>query len=232
MTDFELRERVRSSTYYHLARLFELPGPFLREERVLEALHTALEAVNPAAAEHTAALSGALEREGIERVRREHMKLFVGPEQLLAPPYGSVYLDQQRELMGPSTMAVAKLYAEAGLRQADDLKDAPDHVRVELDVMHLVIERTLDAVHAGEWERAERLVRVQASLLQNHLSRWVTPFSKMIRTGAGTDFYRHAADLLEAVVKQEFIEDAAAMIDEFNALKAVAAQDATGSPPG
>ena len=227
MTDFDLRERVRSSTYYHLARLFEPPGPFLLDERVLEALEAALAAVNPAAAEHASALAEALEREGLERVRREHMKLFVGPEQLLAPPYGSVYVDQQRELMGPSTMAVVKLYGEAGLRQADDLKDAPDHVRVELDVMHLVIERTLDGVREGDWERAERLVRVQAAILQNHLSRWVTPFAKVIRTGSTTDFHRHLANLLEAVIKQEFLEDAAAMIDEFQALKAAATTSTT-----
>jgi putative dimethyl sulfoxide reductase chaperone len=222
VTDFDLRERVRSSTYYHLARLFEPPGAFLEDERVLEALHVALEAVNPAAAEHAAALRLALADEGLERVRRDHMRLFVGPEKLLAPPYGSVYLDGKHELFGPSTKAVERLYAEAGLRTADTLKDAPDHVRVELDVMHMVVERTLDAMHEGDWMRAESLVRVQAALLQHHLSRWVTPFATVIRTGAGTAFYRRVAELLEAVVKQEFLEDAAAMIDEFNALKAEA----------
>lgn len=233
MTDFDLRERLRSSTYYHLARLFEPPGVFLAEERVLEALHIALEAANPSAAEHAAALRLALSDEGLERVRREHMKLFVGPEQLLAPPYGSVYLDAKRELIGPSTLAAERLYAQAGLRKADELKDAPDHVRVELDVMHLVIERTLDAVHAGDWERAETLVRVQAALLQDHLSRWVTPFATLIRTAAATAYHRALADLLEAVIKQEFHEDAGAMIDEFNALRAraptVASALASGS---
>ena len=231
MTDFDLRERVRSSIYYHLARLFEPPGAFLVDERVLEALQTALTAVNPSAAEHAAALVASLESEGLERVRREHMKLFVGPEQLLAPPYGSVYLDQQRELMGPSTMEVVRLYGQAGLRQAEGLKDAPDHIRVELDVMHLVIERTLDALHAADWERAERLVRVQAALLQHHLSRWVTPFAAVIRSGAASAYHRHLADLLEAVIKQEFLEDAAAMIDEFNALEREATGTGSVSPP-
>lgn len=231
MTDFDLRERVRSSTYYHLARLFEPPAAFLHDERVLEALQAALAAVNPKAAESAAGLVTALETEGLERVRREHMRLFVGPEQLLAPPYGSVYLDQQRELMGPSTMEVVRLYGQAGLQQAEGLKDAPDHIRVELDVMHLVIERTLDAVHAADWERAERLVRVQAALLQHHLSRWVTPFAKMIRTGAAGAYHRHLADLLEAVIKQEFLEDAVAMIDEFNALQGEATATEAASPP-
>jgi putative dimethyl sulfoxide reductase chaperone len=220
--DFDIRERVRSATYYHLARLFEPPAVFLHDERVLEALRVALEAVNPSAAEHAAAAAQALEREGVERIRREHMRLFVGPQQLLAPPYGSIYLDGQRELLGPSTQAVINLYGRAGLRPAGELKDAPDHVRVELDVMHLLIDRTLDACRGGDWARAERLVRAQAELLQHHLSRWVTPFATLIRTGAATDFYRHVADGLEAVIKQEFLEDAPAMIEEFNALKAQA----------
>ncbi len=47
MTDFELRERVRSATYYHLARLFEPPDAFLETEAVFERLIAALDPVNP-----------------------------------------------------------------------------------------------------------------------------------------------------------------------------------------
>lgn len=222
MTDFELRERVRSSTYYHLARLFELPDTFLVEEQVFGRLATALEAVNPAAAGHAAELARAWDEEGRERVRRDHLKLFVGPEQLLAPPYGSIYLDGQREVLGPSTMDAARLYREAGLQKAEDLKDAPDHVRVELDFMHTAIERTLSAIDAGDFAWAERLVEIQVTFLQQHLSRWVVPFGKVIRTGAATAYHRHLADLLEAVVKQEYLEDAPAMLEEFRALRAEA----------
>ena len=223
MTDFELRERVRSASYYHLARLFEPPDAFLVTEDVFGRLSAALEPVHPEAAGHANALAEAWATEGRDQVRRDHMKLFVGPTQLLAPPYGSVYLDGQRALFGPSTSDLVQLLAAAGLQKAETLKDAPDHVRVELDAMHVVIKRTLEAVAAEEWPRAQQLILVQATLLQNHLSRWVTPFAKLVRTGAGTTYHRHVADLLEAFVRQEFTEDAPAMVDEFHALRPAAA---------
>ena len=219
MTDFDLREQVRGAGYYHLARLFELPDAFLVEEQVLDKLHAALAAVNEEAAEHAAQVARSFDDEGLERVRRDHIKLFVGPEQLLAPPYGSVYLDAQHEIMGPSTLDAARLYQAAGMLKAPSLKEPPDHVRVELDFMHRTIERTLEAVHAEAWDEAEGLIEVQIAFLQNHLSRWVTPFAKVLRTGAATGFYRHAAGALEAFVRQEYVEDAAAMLAEFRALR-------------
>ena len=219
MTDFDLREQVRSATYFHLARLFELPAGFLAEEQVLDKLQAALAAVNEEAAGHAAGLVQAFGDEGLERVRRDHVKLFVGPEQLLAPPYGSVYLDGQREILGPSTMDAARLYRLAGMHKAPDLKEPPDHVRVELDFMHRLIDRTLDAVRAADWTEADRLVEVQVAFLQHHLARWVTPFAKVLRTGASTAFYRHAAGALEAFVRQEYVEDAPAMLNELRELR-------------
>jgi len=219
--DFVLRENVRHSTYYYLARLFDLPDSFLADEHIPEKLHQVLEAVNSEAAEHAAKLAPALAEEGVEKIRREHMKLFVGPQQLLAPPYGSVYLEPNtREIMGESTQDAERLYAEAGLQKDEELKDAPDHVRVELDFMHVLIARTVEACEAGDWQKAEKYVNIQLMFLQNHLSRWVTPFAKVIRTGAATRFYKATALVLESFIKQEFLEDGAAMLEEFNTLRA------------
>lgn len=222
MTDFEIRERVRSATYRFLARLFEPPDATLEAEGVLERGRELLVAVNPTASDHAASLRSALETEGVEPIRRDHIALFVGPTELGAPPYGSVYLDGQRSIMGPSTIDLERLLALAGLKKAEALKDAPDHVRIELDAMHVIIERTLDAIAADDRTRAQDLIRVQAALLQNHLSRWVTPFAKALREAAATDYHRHLADLLESFVRQEFTEDAPAMIDEFHVLRPTA----------
>lgn len=220
MKDFVLRENVRHSTYYYLARLFDLPDAFLEEEQIPSKLHQVLEAVNAEAAEHAARLAPALAEEGVEKIRRDHMKLFFGPGQLLAPPYGSVYLEPRREIMGESTQDAERLYAEAGLQKDEELKDAPDHIRVELDFMHVLIARTVAACEAENWQEAEKYVNIQLMFLQNHLSRWVTPFAKVIRTGAATQFYNTTASVLESFIKQEFLEDGAAMLEEFTTLRA------------
>lgn len=222
MTDFELRERVRSSTYQQLATLFRPPDETLNHEQVLEKLCTLLDAAAPEAAEHARALAPAWQEEGAAAIRRDHMALFVGPAALGAPPYGSVYLESSGEVMGESTRDVERLYAAAGLQKASGLKDAPDHVRIELDVMHVVIDKTVGAVGDGSWEAAQRLVEVQAALLQNHLSRWVTPFTTRIRKHAATEFHRRLAATLEAFVRQEYLEDAPAMVDEFHEQRVLA----------
>jgi len=218
--DFVLRENVRHSTYYYLARLFDLPDAFLEDEQIPAKLYQVLEAVNTEAAEHAARLAPALAEEGAEKIRRDHMKLFFGPGQLLAPPYGSVYLEHKHEIMGESTQDAERLYAEAGLQKDEKLKDAPDHIRVELDFMHVLIARTVEACEAQKWQEAEKYVNIQLMFLQNHLSRWVTPFAKVIRTGAATQFYNATALVLESFIKQEFLEDGAAMLEEFNTLRA------------
>lgn len=222
MTDFELRERVRSAVYDHLARLFELPDAFLVEERVHARLRDLLVEVNPEAAAAAERLLEAWSREGLDAVRRDHIALFVGPARLLAPPYGSVYLDGQREILGPSTLDVVRLYGEAGLQKAESLKDAPDHVRVELDFLHVAIDRTLAAMAGGDGDGAEKLVALQATFLQHHLGRWARPFAEVLRTGATTDYHRAVADVLEAVIRQEYVEDVPAMVEEFRAHRAAA----------
>lgn len=222
MTDFELRERVRSSTYHQLATLFRAPDETLDAEQVLDTLSTLLDAAAPEAAEHARALAPAWRQEGAAAIRRDHMALFVGPTALGAPPYGSVYLESSGEVLNESTRDVERLYAAAGLQKATGLADAPDHVRIELDAMHVVIDKTVGAVGDGSWEAAQRLIEVQAALLQNHLARWVTPFTTRVRKHAATEFHRRLAATLEAFVRQEFLEDAPAMVDEFHEQRALA----------
>ncbi len=51
----------------------------------------------------------------MEPLKVEFSKLFVGPYKLFAAPYGSVYLDDERKVMGDSTLDVKNRYREAGL---------------------------------------------------------------------------------------------------------------------
>ncbi len=52
----------------------------------------------------------------IEALRIDYSRLFIGPYRLLAPPYGSVYLENTRRVMGISTLDVRNKYADEGLR--------------------------------------------------------------------------------------------------------------------
>ncbi|MHC4451504.1 MAG: TorD/DmsD family molecular chaperone, partial [Planctomycetota bacterium] len=65
-----------------------------------------------------------------------YAKLFLGPFEVLAPPYASHYLERDGGILGPVSLAVADAYAEAGVGPGTGPRDAPDHIAHELELMY------------------------------------------------------------------------------------------------
>ncbi|MEW5722151.1 MAG: molecular chaperone TorD family protein [Thermodesulfobacteriota bacterium] len=161
----------------------------------LEALEGALETLGPAAAAAAAALCREFEsRDGkMHSLAQDHAALFVGPYQVIAPPYGSVYLEGGRQVMGVSTLAVAALYSEAGLDLAPGLAEPPDHISAELEFLAHWGERALVALAYGDEEAAAACFRRQAGFFHGHLGAWAPEFTSRVENGAATGFYRELA---------------------------------------
>lgn len=150
-----------------------------------------------AAAEAAARMGTALMQDSSEDLCVEHARLFVGPFELVAPPYGSVHLEKARRVMGDSTMEVQRMYQEAGL--ALDVKEAPDHIALELEFMHYL--SLLEANAAGEdTARVHEVAQKQAEFFHHFLSPWVPDFCQAIRKGTDNAFYMALADCLESFV--------------------------------
>jgi len=117
----------------------------------------------------------------------DYARLFLGPFKLLAPPYGSVYLEDGRG-MGNSTLAARDVYKQEGLDLV--LKDAPDHISVELEFMCYLACNEAEAREDSDLKEAARLHTRQASFLRAHLGRWIQEFARNIERNAQTEFYR------------------------------------------
>ena len=140
----------------------------------------------------------------LEPLKVEFSKLFVGPFKLLASPYGSVYLDDERKVMGDSTLDVKNRYCESGLDMATNFKDAPDHIAVELEFMHYLIFRELEAFTNSDIERAIGFIQKQKSFLEDHLMVWVPEFTISIIENAENLFYPNLARATETFLKENF----------------------------
>jgi TorA maturation chaperone TorD len=70
----------------------------------------------------------------------------------------------------------------------------PDHVAVELEFLYLLIYRENEARRDGNRIALATVIRQRRRFLDEHLGRWITPFSDAIRAGAQSSFYRHLAD--------------------------------------
>jgi len=132
----------------------------------------------------------------------EFARLFVGPYELLAPPFGSVYLEDEKRIMGDSTLDVVKRYATVGLKIDDAFKNPPDHVAAELEFMHVLITEELKSLSSGDAERTIECLEQQLDFLECHLGQWIDAFAGLIVQEAQLDYYRYLV-----IATQQFIRE-------------------------
>ena len=140
----------------------------------------------------------------LEPLKVDFSKLFVGPYHLFAAPYGSVYLDGERKIMGNSTLDVKNRYREAGLDTAKNFKDAPDHITAELEFMYYLIFKEIEAFSNADIETAIAFIQKQKFFLEGHLMAWVPEFANSIIEYAENPFYLNLAKATEAFLKENY----------------------------
>ena len=137
----------------------------------------------------------------LEELRVDYARLFVGPFEVLAPPYGSVYLEDEDRVMTQSTEDVMEEYLREGLDV--DMKEPADHVAAELEFLYVLVARELEAVSDGDFERAATALRKQKRFLDYHLGAWIEEFTDAVETNAKTEFYRDLAQQTRTFVTEE-----------------------------
>jgi len=218
LENFLVREKVRATTYQLLAQCYKLPET-LKEDNTVNSLHELLSLVTEDAASYTKLMNEELAKySNLDEVKFDFLALFVGPKTLLAPPYGSVYMEDQRQIMGVSTHDAMRIYNAVGLKKSVDFKEPPDHIRVELEFMCTLIQQTIEACEKSEWAEAEKKIELQLEFLSKHLAGWVKPFTNNIISNAKTEFYKNLAKTTESFIRQEYLEDSIAMKEEFKEL--------------
>ncbi len=123
-----------------------------------------------------------------EFLQIEYAKLFVGPFDLLAPPYGSIYLDGQRRLMGESTIKVLEAYRDAGLTLSNEFKQPPDHIITELEFMYYLIAKYLET-EDNQW------LTMKDEFHDRYLKPWVRDFADRIANNSHSPFYKGLSKL-------------------------------------
>ncbi len=188
--------RLLSACYYQ-------PAPEFAEEKVFDSILQAASAIDADLAERAHRLRDAFMADDLQNLLIDYTRLFLGPVQALAKPYGSVWLNGQSTLMQESTVAVLALYAEGGFEIDDDFCDLPDHIAAELEFLYLLLFREAQARLQGDADAVKSNAVLRRRLLDDHLGRWVVPFAAAVRSGAECAFYRELAELTERFIAKE-----------------------------
>ncbi len=147
-------------------------------------------------------LTAVAERSDIQELLKDYAKLFVGPFQLLAPPFGSVYLDEDGRLMGDSTMDAMRFYQLAGLDMAENFKMPPDHVVAELEFLYCLYAAEMQQ-EGDNPDQAETLGALRREFFRQHIGRWGRDFATKVSANASMDFYRLLGQLTARVLEME-----------------------------
>lgn len=198
-----VHEMMRGECYRFLAACFYQPKKdLLSSEGLLASLTQNLQTVCPAAATFSQCMHESLTSYTDEELAVEYARLFVGPFGLKAPPYGSVYLDGERTVMGPSTMETIRVYEGEGLAKDEGFHELPDHIAVELEFMYFLIYREAEALERGESARAEAYRRKREDFHSRYLDKWAPQFCNRIKEETDNGFYSALADCLAALIKE------------------------------
>lgn len=195
-------EVSRHAIYKGLSRCFQYPDKEI--EDVLQRLeHHCLDLRSDALPAVQMLMDDLDGHHDLERMQLDFARLFIGPYRLLAPPYGSVYLENSRSIMGRSTLEVIRLYNQAGLDIAPAYKEAPDHISAELEFMYFLIFNAIRLLERQDVDQLEPLIVHQRDFVKNHLGSWVPEFLQIVKAEAQTDFYRHLADATGYFIAEE-----------------------------
>ncbi|MFH2121467.1 MAG: molecular chaperone TorD family protein [Pseudomonadota bacterium] len=199
--DFILKEKRSGDCFRLLSACFYQPQKelFIQEE-FFKNLEGLLKPISPDSAAHASEMGKAFSKYSEEELLVAYAKLFVGPNELLAPPYGSVYLDGEKMVMGDSTLEVIKLYEEQGLSMDSEFRNLPDHITAELEFMHYLIFKEVAALENSQWEEALDFIKTQKLFFDQFLKRWIKPFCDKIKQGTDNEFYTSLADCLSLFI--------------------------------
>lgn len=186
--------RLLSATFYPPDRQVFL------EENLCTNLADVFARLCPEAASHCREMDEALRKSSSDDMQVEHAALFVGPFELLAPPYGSIYIEGKHELMGDSTVEVQRMYRQAGLDLEE--KEVPDHIALELEFAGYLARKVYEQ-RLSEHGIDEQSLALYNRFVKGTLARWVPEFCQRITLESKHPFYLSLARCLEVFLLNE-----------------------------
>lgn len=183
-----LENHQRQELYRFFARIFTYPDPLLLDDLAGELSGAAHMLATDPPILHTVEL---------EEIQTAYTELFISRYGgIPAPPYGSVYLEEERQLMGQTTQCVLQAYNGEGL-SLECKGEPPDFIATEMEFLYFLVGQEISALAEGDIERGRASRQKQVDFCHTLLQPWVRPFCARVVAAEGVHpLYRWSADRL------------------------------------
>jgi TorA maturation chaperone TorD len=133
--------------------------------------------------------------EAIEDLQSEYTRLYLGPMELKAPPWESIYVSKKRQLFEESTLRVRNFYRTQGFLPVEYPRVADDHIALECALMAQLGDRASNACSAGDTETIKVALEASGQFLEEHLLVWLPDYVADLVKIDRADFYPIMAQL-------------------------------------
>ncbi|MTI15349.1 TorD/DmsD family molecular chaperone [Sansalvadorimonas verongulae] len=134
----------------------------------------------------------------LSELSQDYADLFVGPNALLAAPWGSVYLTEDQANCGQPTLQVKAFYREYGVEIDTGENEPDDHIGLMFAFLAHLTEQGLQA--AGNGGEAEPWITAAKAFLEHHILTWAPRFLTIMGENARSDFYKGGSLLCKATL--------------------------------
>ncbi|HEB10287.1 MAG TPA: hypothetical protein ENI06_03625 [Spirochaetales bacterium] len=136
----------------------------------------------------------------LDELAVEYTCLFLGPGKHISP-YESVWHNDHGMLWGKTTSEVKTFIESLGLEYRADWSGLPDHIGVELELMHRLTSREKEAWEQQNKKTAYLCLEIEKRFIEEHVIQWVPAFCQKVIEESSLNFYRQLA-----LLTKQFIE--------------------------
>ena len=118
--------------------------------------------------------------------------LLMAIDKVVAPPWGSVYLDREKLLFTEETLYVRRYYEHYGFELKNKYSEPDDHLGLELQFIAALLKQ----------DRMEAVL----DFAKTYILSWICEWSKDVQEHARVDYYRALANLAVGGIQSLFEE--------------------------
>lgn len=192
--------RFLSACYYE-------PGPEFAEERLFDNMLIAATRIRADLSKYAKNLGLAFAQSAVEALLVDYTRLFLGPMEPLARPYGASWLKPAMPAEDNPHLAVIGIYSAGGFEIDEGFQELPDYIAVELEFLYLLIFNANQAVQSRDPDTKAGIDALKQRFLSDNLGAWVGPFGAAVKEHARTSFYSILAEFTECFVRGESSND-------------------------
>lgn len=139
--------------------------------------------------------------ENFDDIRRDFTLLFIGPGHLLAPPWESVYRNEERLIFDKETLQVRLLFHQFGMAVPTVRHEPEDHFGLEMMFVAHLCQVALDGIRTDQPYHTDLALAGIDSFFREHLGVWAHAFLADVKEAAKTPYYRGLSLLASGTIE-------------------------------